>query len=383
MIEESDFIRFCGQLVFQPDNNVWNTLPPEQQTGYCSLAQNSEWALLFIQSLKNSLPESFYPTFRERYQKETLKRLFEHEDLSGFYHLLESEKIPFIPVKGADLAFRIYPDQALRPHGDWDILFRKEDCPRVLKLLQAHGWDTFSGYKSKNPDHHHYERMHNKRQAIEVHWTLPNFGTAEPDDIWQETDAVNEYHRVLTPEMNLLLISAHSFSGKWTHMSVQKILMDAGYILKHDRVDWPKVHLLADRWGVLRPDILFSVWREFFPEGVLPVENPFPEQQKLIREIHEMRNMIMDYSAYERKIADHETHGIQWLMKKLRFYNGRSICLKYHLRSDQKGLILRYGLYDFFGKVHFFLTHSRRDNPELVKYYEKTKELEKLLKHEK
>jgi len=380
MSEKHDFLRFCGQLVFEEDCSAWDRFSPEQQEEFCILAQKSGWEMLWVRFLKDRLPEPYFRIFRNRYQKESVARLMESRDLKEFYQFLESEKIPYCPFKGADLAFRVYSDQTLRTHLDWDILFRQEDCLRLIRLLQEKGWQTFSGYDPKKLLEYHYERMHNEYNGLEIHWTLPHFDNSSPEELWRETEAVTEYQYVLTPEMNLLLLTAHAGKEAYTHVPQWKILLDAGMILKHSVVDWEKVHHLADHWKILRPDILLHVWSEFFPEGVLPPEDPLCEQQKLIREIFAMRSITQQYSPYEQKMTE---HNIRWLLKRVRSYYPEAFCLKYHLQSHQKGKIILYGIWDILEKIVFYLTHSRAGKPELQAYYQKVAEIEKLVKHEK
>jgi len=378
---EQDFYRFCGKLIFEPEKCGWDTLSPEVRKQYCLGAKKTKLERLFVRYLQNRLPEPFYQEFRQLYSQESLKCLIESKELNDLYALLESEKIPFLPIKGADWIFRLYPDQALRPHIDWDIMFHKEDCPQVIALLQERGWSTFTGdAPEKSAEPHHCGMMHNRHQSLEIHWTLPGFGNASEEELWQESRRLTDCHHVLTPEMDLLLLSAHAGLDSYTHLSLWKLLLDAGVLLKYDPVDWEKVHQLADRFEILSPDILLSAWSEFFPAGVLPEESLIPEQQKLIREIFEMRTVTARYSPYERTLAAPEPHDLRWLKKRLRFYNAASICGKYGLSADQKGQIFLCGLRDFFTKLFFFLTHSSEENPELEQYYRKVARLEKLVK---
>jgi len=110
MSNKNNFIRFCGELVFDPENCRWDSLSPEQKNGYCILAQKTGMQDLFVRFLQKRLPEAYYNSFRRSYQKASYICLIENHRLSELYHFFETEKIPFIPIKGADLAFRVYPD---------------------------------------------------------------------------------------------------------------------------------------------------------------------------------------------------------------------------------------------------------------------------------
>lgn len=52
--------------------------------------------------------------------------------------------IDVVPLKGADLAARVYPSPALRPMSDVDLLVRAEHLDRMRALLQSRGYEDFS-----------------------------------------------------------------------------------------------------------------------------------------------------------------------------------------------------------------------------------------------
>jgi len=93
-----------------------------------------------------------------------------------------------------------------------------------------------------------------------------------------------------------------------------------------------------------------------------------------------MRGIVRKYSPYENCLSKLEPPDIQWLMKRLKFYSHSSVCSKYHIRPHQYAKIIWYGLFDFFEKTFFILTHSRFDHPNLRNYYSKVADLEKLIK---
>jgi len=375
MADKSEFIRFCGRLVFDPDNAGWETLSSERQREYCMLAQKTEWALLFVRVLNDRLPEPFYGEFRRRYRQQSLKRMVESRELSEFYRLLEAERIPFIPIKGADLAFRIYPDPALRPHDDWDVLFHKADCPRLIGLLQETGWKAFPGYEPDDAMSFHYARMHLRGQALEPHWTLPLATDAAVEEAWRGSEEISECHRVLSREMNLLLIVAHASVEDYAHVREDKFLLDAGMVLKGGSVDWNRMRRLADCWKIVWPDVFFGAWSEFFPDGVLPEGESDSVRQNLIREIFALQKVARKASRYEKGVM---TFDLRRLYGWLTFYTPSSIRQKYELKRDQHWRIFWCAVCDFCQKVFFCLLHNKRENPELQRYYRSVAELDRL-----
>ncbi len=77
--------------------------------------------------------------------------------------LLNNHGIEAIPLKGLALAFTLYPDEALRPMGDIDLLIRPEQVFKARDLLLAHGGKSI--YVPLSPLH---ERVHAHVSAL--HW---------------------------------------------------------------------------------------------------------------------------------------------------------------------------------------------------------------------
>lgn len=378
--EKKSFILFLGRLVFTPESCSLGELTNEQKKEYCSFAGEKGLGALFYRYLKDSLPSKYQKKFQDDFFIETSKRLWELKEWEKLSKLLEQEKIPYTPIKGLDFAFNIYPEPAFRPHCDWDILFREEDCEKALKLLKNNGWETTTGHEpEKDNSEYHYSGLRCGVNRLEVHWSLPHFGTVASNDIWQEISTVNAGKNFLSPEMNLLLISAHASGGYYTHVSDLKILLDAGFLLKKHPINWDKVHFLADRWKILRPDILLSAWSEFFQEGVLPKEKTTQKHQQLIRKVFEMRDEVMKCQPYEKAMAQTAKSGIKDYLHFFSFFRSSySVCVKYHLLSHQKGKIVLYTIGDFLAKTFYFLLHRKRRNPMLEQYYEHVREIKKI-----
>ena len=360
MINERDFIRFVGKLVFNPDQCGWGQMPPEQMECFCVQAEKAGLEILFLLTLGDALPKKFHDAFSQVHHREAMTRLIEKAQLMAFNRLLDEQHIPHLAFKGADLAFRIYPAPALRPHVDWDVLFPRDDCQTVIRTLAAQGWQTYSGRPLEEIQGwtHHYERMHNDKSSIEIHWTLPHFGSAAPEEIWKETerDATGQIH--LTPEMNLLMLCAHASGEDYSHVSDWRLLLDAGYILKHDTIDWKKVRALADRWGIIRPDLLLSFWKDFFPEETIPLNDIDLMKQAALREVFQLRGQIHRAKKYDKSIVPGKKGVWPWLKDRLGFYfRPGSICGKYKLQRHQIFRIFACAVWDFAGKSWYFCTH--------------------------
>lgn len=79
----------------------------------------------------------------ERMKKRYMAILIDNQQRLRLYHhlkqLFDAHDIPFVLLKGMALAFTVYPDEALRPMGDLDLLVPPKDVLRARDLLLQEG----------------------------------------------------------------------------------------------------------------------------------------------------------------------------------------------------------------------------------------------------
>lgn len=99
----------------------------------------------------------------ERHKLEAQIRLsLLHEILETF----DRYQLRPILIKGAALWYTLYPDPALRPMRDIDLLFDKSEVDRAQSLLRENGF-----FQSNIPipkDHHHLPPLHRTMDGIEI-----------------------------------------------------------------------------------------------------------------------------------------------------------------------------------------------------------------------
>ena len=125
-------------------------------------------------------------------------RLF--AELTQLMRLLREQDIQLVVLKGPVIAETYYPDPALRPYGDLDLLIREDDLLAVSGILVARG------YAEKNGDDHEeghrlhkchgiFQRIFIHRESgrvVELHCDHLQIGL-EPvsmDDIWSGSTEV-------------------------------------------------------------------------------------------------------------------------------------------------------------------------------------------------
>jgi len=172
-----------------------------------------------------------------------------------------AEGIDVIPLKGPVLAEAVYPDAALRPFRDLDLLVRPEDRRRAdvavrglgyEPLADEHSWDFDIAFDGAIV----YESAAGVR--IDLHWAL----LTEARYVWNQAEAAAVWKRAvpitlageralgLAPEDLVLHLATH-FA---VHHSLTGLLRqwDLALVLAQASLDWPRLLARAEAWRVRR-----------------------------------------------------------------------------------------------------------------------------------
>jgi hypothetical protein len=173
-----------------------------------------------------------------------------------------AEGLAVVVLKGPVLAESVYPDPALRPFSDLDLLVRPADRLRVDVVLRdlghrrvadEHSWDFDIAYDGatvyESPDH----------VRIDLHWELltePRF-VCDLDEagIWErsvEITVAGQAARGLQREDLVLYLAAHlavhhSLAGLLRYVDLALLLE-----LRGGDVDWATLQARAARWRIGR-----------------------------------------------------------------------------------------------------------------------------------
>lgn len=129
---------FYEQLARQVERfDAWHSLPAQAELhGVAPLL----WHHLQTASLP--LPAETAQTLRGLYLRHRLLNQAHETVLKNINALFEAAGIRALLLKGLALAYQYYPDPALRPVSDLDLLLKKDDVPAALDLLTAAGFHS-------------------------------------------------------------------------------------------------------------------------------------------------------------------------------------------------------------------------------------------------
>lgn len=156
-----------------------------------------------------------------------------------------AEDMPCVPFKGADLARRVYPDPAMRPFEDLDLLLREQDLSKATRVMGDLGYAVPSSLLPAGlvrTFHFHLPMVHARTgMFVELHWRLADRHTLRvphEDLLEQARPERGSPRRVLPADIYVVYLCAHL--GKHGYLNQR--------IARHEQ--WKE--LLLHPWSELR-----------------------------------------------------------------------------------------------------------------------------------
>lgn len=224
--------------------------------------------LIYAVSRAVPLPVAVRDRLRAAWLAFQRQHLLGLEQLRGVLAAFERADVPVIPLKGPLLAERLYPDPALRPFTDLDLLIAPSDLSRALELLSTLGYRHLDegrplGYELAYAAAAAFVRdgASPRELPLDVHWKLLDHRSGrraraiEFGEIWDRAVKVVWWGQpglTLCPEDLVIYLALHwavhhAFSGLVWRLDLALLLRRYGGTL-----DWEGVAERARRWGVRR-----------------------------------------------------------------------------------------------------------------------------------
>jgi Uncharacterised nucleotidyltransferase len=212
--------------------------------------------------------------------------LLKQNELADVSRILRCAGIPFIALKGAFLAYAVYPNSAMRPLRDLDLLVRPADALRAYQALLDGGCRRFPQYmrdpQAALEDKKHLPQLESRSGAVcvEVHPRLlgpgrTGFESVDEAGIWErhiERTAGTETLWYLSPTDLLLHLIFHAaYDHKLNNGPLT--LSDLYYLIQQGQIDWPLFWRLAAEGGWTKGCLLLLKMAERY-YGDLPITYP-------------------------------------------------------------------------------------------------------------
>jgi hypothetical protein len=148
-----------------------------------------------------------------------------------------------VALKGPLLGERIYPEGALRPSVDLDLLVAENDLGRAVAALERAGWEADAGPTAvyARQHHHHLQLRREGQPPLELHFRARvAFGTVMPAaDLVARSTGVTSTHgrglRILAPEDEVVYLAVHATAHGFTRLMW---LYDLKLLCRASEIDW-------------------------------------------------------------------------------------------------------------------------------------------------
>ena len=225
-----------------------------------------------------------------------------YAELGRILGALESAGVACILLKGAALGTSVYPDPALRPMNDLDLLVDRSALERGVDAIRELGYAVefpehlgMAGWVDEALNHHiHLVGGPTQKLVVELHWSLvageADWRSPDLEWFWRESmpvvipntgdreaarQAGNQAH-ILSPTATLLYQAAHLVLQHGTYRSILLWYYDLHLLVGkcQESIDWGKLPEIAGmlHWADATRTALLAIRALFhssFPEKVI------------------------------------------------------------------------------------------------------------------
>ena len=247
------------------------------------------------------VPGSGLNKLKESYYGNAARNRLLYRELHKVLGSLKDVGIEVIVLKGAVLAETVYPNRALRPMNDIDLLVRKEAVSRAEDKLAELGYSWRESRRSKEwfKEHHHHLAFVGPEATpievpVEVHWNIHRPSTAFHIDIYEMW---NRAERAKIADVDTLVLSnedliLHLCLHACYHKLIGGIrtLCDITETVRRyaQQIDWGQLQRRSYQWDISEyVYVTLRLAKELLgagvPEGVLDSFEPQAFDSGLIR----------------------------------------------------------------------------------------------------
>ncbi len=227
------YAALCSLLSGRVDGVDWSSFSEQDWSAFLVLAHAQGVAPLVSAAFQAShrsqlVPQKVQASLREMYYQSLAQNSLLLRDLQDILGALEAAQIPAVVLKGAHLAVDLYPDIALRPMHDLDVLVREDDFDGARQALEAIGYTQPFPVLSQRVTRQvgfelYLSKPGGQTPGVELHWGLvggrDDRRGAPTSWFWENTRLFSpfnppfdpQYILALNPTANLLYLCGHLF----------------------------------------------------------------------------------------------------------------------------------------------------------------------------
>ena len=250
-----------------------------------------------------NIPQVVCDRLANSYYRTAAQNLLIYRELRHIINSLHEAEIQVVVLKGAALAATVYPNIALRPMGDLDLLVHRKDLEKTTELILSLGYKIESSERVSGIGQfiNHDISLRNqsdKNLVIELHWRLiagdADWRSPAVDWFFGQTEKVNAKNiplsfAILNTPTHLIYLSAHQMLQHGEEQARLCWLYDLHLLICQDgsKIDWRKLFADANRfhWGPVIGFALRKIHKLFgtpLPDDFDILVNDYQDQRTLV-----------------------------------------------------------------------------------------------------
>jgi hypothetical protein len=260
----------CRLLAAQEDVALTSALGPDDWRLLATTARREGVAPLLYHTLNEAemlalAPSGVQADLCQAYYATSARNLLIYRELSRILTALRvslSPPLTVIFLKGAALAGTVYPNIALRPMSDVDLLIRVLDLPRAQEILLARGYALYPD-RAREFDRSFGRAKTFTRQtsfmSVDLHWRLLEWPRGQQaalltEWLWNsamERKVADIPALVLSPEAQILHLTSHLAKHRWGRLLW---FYDIAQVVRcyENELDWDLILVKAREFEILK-----------------------------------------------------------------------------------------------------------------------------------
>jgi hypothetical protein len=195
------------------------------------------------QNLNGSVPIEILDQLRKVYYLTAASNLAKLNQTSKVLQAFQEATILAIPLKGIALIESLYPNPAIRPMADVDLLIKPEDMDRVKGILEGLGYRWISSYRGS---HNFIDEEGRWSLSLDLHTKFIRFDFLfhiDDTEIYDRLIQINFNHQIqvpiFCPEHQLIHLALHLAPGLYSQLNPTN-LFDIYYLIngKQSELSW-------------------------------------------------------------------------------------------------------------------------------------------------
>jgi len=280
-IEPNDRTKKALEEVLQDNLNWPYILQESVKQGITCLVYNN------LLPVKDRIPESVWRELEGIYYSNTYRNIRISQDVSAILSAFNRENLKVIPLKGIFLAEKAYNNIALRGTTDIDLLVKKEDLPKIDKLLETLGYRTPIhkellplAIKKSYLNSMDYFKTAGLTPSLHIHWHITN--APLPTYMYSKNIKMNKFWECarpskicdtetlqLSPHHLIMYLSEHALKHSFDRLI---LLADIDAVIKRysEQIDWEALIKEAVEFGMSKQLFYGLYFTNYFLDTAIP-----------------------------------------------------------------------------------------------------------------